>query len=167
LNSEAIRYRSLPFQPIVVLLVSLFGAALYGFYFLRSAGFKPSVFSFSGTFFYVVPIIVPFVAFLFDRAEHWRNSVYIKSMIDVFVVGTAIGRVVANVPLISGHTLFLTYALFTSRSYVVKISAALVMLQTAYLKYFVWHDWVTSTSGIIVGSLAAFVVNHFERRRKE
>lgn len=161
------RHNSLLFQPFVVLLFSLTGVALYGFYLLRSTGYKFSVFSFSGSFFYVVPIVVPFVAFLFDRAEHLRKSVHIKSITDVFVVGTAMGRVVANVPFISGHTLFLTYSLFTSRSRVVKISAALVMLQTVYLKYFVWHDWVTSTSGIVVGSLAAYVVNHFERRRKE
>lgn len=32
------------------------------------------------------------------------------------------------------------------------------MLEVIYLKYFVWHDWVTPTSGIILGSFAALIV---------
>jgi hypothetical protein len=74
LNSGAIRQRSFFFKPIVVLFFSFAGASLYALYMLRSAGFKPSVFNFSGSFFYVVPIIVPFVAFLFDTVQNiWRN----------------------------------------------------------------------------------------------
>jgi hypothetical protein len=167
LNSGAIRQRSFFFKPIVVLFFSFAGASLYALYMLRSAGFKPSVFNFSGSFFYVVPIIVPFVAFLFDRAEHLAQSRVIKHIIDILVVAAAIGRVVANLPFISGHTLFLTYALFCSRSRLVKISAAVVMLQVLYLKYIVWHDWVTSTSGIVFGLLAAYIANRFEPQRKE
>jgi len=31
------------------------------------------------------------------------------------------------------------------------------MAQTVHLKYFVWHDWVTSTSGIVLGCVAAII----------
>lgn len=167
MSSEGIRQRSFIFQPLVVLLLSFAGATLYALYTVRFSGFKPQVFSLSGSFFYVVPIVVPFVAFLFDRAEHLPKSGIIKLLLDVVVVGTAIGRVVANVPLISGHTLFLTYALFSGRSRVVKISAAVVMLQVLYLKYIIWHDWITSTGGIVLGLLAAFIANCFEPLPKE
>jgi len=136
-------------------------------YKLRSSGLNRSVFTFSASFFYVVPIIVPFVAFLFDRAEHWKESRTLRVLVDVIVVGTAIGRVVANVPFVSGHTLFLTYAMFSSRSRAVKISAAVVMLQVIYLKYVVWHDWVTSTSGIALALLAAYVANRFVQQPRE
>lgn len=117
------------------------------------------MFVLSAPFSYVVPIAVPFVAFLFDRAQRFRESTFIQHGIDLVVVGTAMGRVIGNVPFISGHTLFLTYALLSSRSLVVRISATLVMIQTVYLKYFVWHDFVTSTSGIVLGSFAAVLVS--------
>lgn len=119
------------------------------------------MFVLSGSFLYVVPIVVPFVAFLFDRTERFRQSFFIQHLADIVVVGTAMGRVLGNIPFVSGHTLFLTYALLTSRSLVVRITAALVMLQTIYLKYFVWHDFVTSTNGIVLGTLAAAVVLKF------
>lgn len=168
LTSDSLRqYRVLLFHPLVVLLFSLSGAVLYAIYKLRSTGWQPANLSFSGSFFYVIPIIVPFVAFLFDRAEHWSTSGVVRPLIDVLIVGLAIGRVVANVPLVSGHTLFLTYALFSSRSWVVRISAAVVMLQVLYLKYIVWHDWVTSSSGIVLGLLAALVANYSIRKLRE
>lgn len=36
------------------------------------------------------------------------------------------------------------------------------MAQTVYLKYFVWHDWVTSTSGIVLGYVAAIIAWQME-----
>jgi putative flippase GtrA len=47
------------------------------------------------------------------------------------------------------------------------VSASLVMLQVLYLKYFVWHDALSSTSGIILGFVAAYVVNRIQRRRED
>jgi hypothetical protein len=74
------------------------------------------------------------------------------------------GRVVGNVPYVSGHTLFLTYCLLSTRSRVPRVAAAIVLLQVIYLKYFVWHDWITSTSGIVLGAGAAFVLWWFNAR---
>jgi hypothetical protein len=114
--------------------------------------------------FYVVPIVVPFVAFLFDRAETFRKVTVVQFVVDAIVIATAMGRVVGNVPFVSGHTLFLTYCLLSARSAVPRLTAAIVLLQVIYLKYFVWHDWITSTSGIVLGALAAFVVWWFKER---
>ena len=151
--------RSIIFHPLTVLLFSLMGASLYAFYAtLRFPGDK-----LSGIYFYVVPIVIPFVAFLFDRAERFRQSNHIQLALDVLIVGTAIWRVIGHVPFISGHALFLTYALFSSRSRVAQITAAIVMLQVIYLKYIVWHDWITPTSGIVLGMLAALIRWRFRK----
>jgi hypothetical protein len=150
--------RDFIFQPWIVLLASFGGAVAYALYALRSPTTRSQVADFSGPFFYVAPIVVPFVAFLFDRAERFRKLNVFHVAVDAVVVGLAIGRVVGNVPLISGHTLFLTYAILSSRSVIVKVTALLLMVQTVYLKYFVWHDFVTSTSGILLGTVAALLV---------
>jgi hypothetical protein len=125
---------------------------------LRSPAIRATMFDPTGTFMYVAPIVVPFVAFLFDRYERLRQVNILHHLIDFAVVFTAMWRVIGNVPYVSGHTLFLTYALISSRSIVVRVVAALVLVQAMYLKYFVWHDWVTSTVGIVLGSTAALVV---------
>jgi hypothetical protein len=155
------------FQPAIVLLFSIAAASLWTLYSLCSSGAHVKSFSLSTSFFYVVPIIVPFVAFLFDRAEHLRETTITRVVVDAIVIGIAVGRVVAHVPLISGHTIFLTYAVFSSRSRLLIVSASLVMLQVIYLKYFVWHDAVSSTCGIVFGFIAAYLVNRIQRRRED
>jgi hypothetical protein len=151
--------RSINFHPLTVLFFSLIGASLYAFYAtLRFSGDK-----LSGIYFYVVPIVIPFVAFLFDRAERFRQSNLIQLTVDILVVGTAMWRVIGNVPFISGHALFLTYALLSTGSRVAQITAAIVMLQVIYLKYIVWHDWITLTSGIVLGLLTALITWRFRK----
>ena len=145
--------RSFIFRQPVVLFFSLLGAGLYALYVtLRfPAGGR------AGQYVYVVPIVVPFVAFLFDRAERVRQSSVLQLALDALVTVTAIWRALGHVPYVSGHALFLTHCLLTARSRVARVSSAVVMLQVIYLKYVVWHDWVSSTGGIILGAAAAFV----------
>ena len=150
------------FQPGVVLLISVASATLLGLYLLRGSILGSSTFGFPPSFFYVVPIVVPFVAFLLDRAEHIRATPAVQLIVDVVVVGFSMARVFTNIFPVSGHTLFLTYVIFGSRSPVVVVTASLLMLQVIYLKYFVWHDVVTSTSGIILGGLAAYLVTRIQ-----
>ncbi|HKQ53751.1 MAG TPA: hypothetical protein VJT74_15350 [Pyrinomonadaceae bacterium] len=76
---------------------------------------------------------------------------------DALITGTAIWRALGHVPYVSGHSLFLTYSVLTARSRVLRLTAAVVLLQVIYLKYVVWHDWVSSTGGIILGAAAAFI----------
>lgn len=145
--------RSFIFHPLIVLGLSLTGAALYALYAtLRFPGG-----GLWGQYFYVTPIVVPFVAFLFDRAARRRHATAFQLILDVLVVGTSMLRAIGHVPYISGHALFLTYALLSTRSRVAQATAALVMLQVIYLKYVVWGDWITSTSGIALGVLMSLV----------
>lgn len=151
--------RLLLFQPLVVLLIALATATLFGVYLLRGSLLDSRGFRFPPSFFYVVPIVVPFVAFLLDRTERIRETSAVQLIVDILVIGFSMARMFTDVFPVSGHTLFLTYAILSSRSPVVVVTASLVMLQTVYLKYFVWHDVVTSTSGIILGGLAAYLVS--------
>ena len=112
----------------------------------------------SNHFMYVLPIIVPCVAFIFDRARHFSGATLLELTIDVAIVVTSFMRMMGAVPLVSGHALFLSYAIARPGSRLTKITAALVMLQVIYLKFFVWHDRVSPTTGIILGLLAAFAV---------
>ena len=159
--------KHLLFQPVVVLFISVASAILFGVYMLRGSILGSSTFGFPPSFFYVVPIIIPFVAFLLDRAEHLRETTAVQVIVDVVVVGLAVARVFTSFPFVSGHTLFLTYAIGSSRSRVTVVTASLVLLQVIYLKYFVWHDLITSTGGIILGTLATIVVRRVHTRRKE
>ena len=151
------------FQPGVVLLISVASALSFGLYTLRGSILGSSTFGFPPSFFYVVPIVVPFVAFLLDRAEHIRETPAVQLIADVVVIGFSMARLFTDVFPVSGHTLFLTYAIFCSRSPVAVVTASLLMLQVVYLKYFVWHDLITSTSGIILGGLAAYLVTRIQR----
>ena len=137
---------------------------MYALYALQSPHTRTNISDPAGSFWYVVPIVVPFVAFLFDRFERLRQLNALHFVIDLIVVGTAVGRVVAHVPFVSGHTLFLTYAIISSRSRVVRITAGFVLAHAVFLKYFVWHDWVTSTAGIFLGSVAGFLVLRFGQK---
>lgn len=151
--------RSFLFHPLTVLLSSLIGAALFALYgSLKFSGDKLFY-----HYYYVVPIVVPFVAFLFDRSERFGQFNLVQSAIDALVVLTAMWRVIGNVPFISGHALFLTYALLSARSRVARITAGVVMLQVIYLKYISWHDWITSTGGIVMGTVAALLRWRFRK----
>ena len=151
--------RPLLFQPVVVFGISLTAAICFGLYLLRGAIVGSGSFQFPPSFFYVVPIIVPFVAFLFDRAERIRETSTLDLIVDVVVVALSMARIFTDLLPVSGHTLFLTYALLTSRSRVTIVAASLVMLQVIYLKYFVWHDAVTSTAGILLAALTSVLRN--------
>ena len=155
------------FQPRRVLLFSVAGAALVGLYLLRSPSVRATVFDPSGTFQYFVPLMVPLIAFMFERVEHVREASFFQHGVDFLVFALAVGRVVGNVPYISGHTLLLSYSLVLSKSKLVRISAILVLAQTLFLKYFVWRDFVTSNVGIAVGCTLALLVALSRKRQRQ
>jgi len=114
-------------------------------------------------FSYVLPIIVPFVAFVFDRAKQLPHAGLIELAVDSAVVITALMRALGDVPLISGHALFLIYAIARPGTRLTKITSAIVMIQVIYLKIFVWHDRISPVTGITLGLLAAFIVRRSAR----
>ena len=149
------RFKSLVFHPLFVLFISLSAALLF-------AGF--AIWRYEGEWrdllvYYFAPIGVPFIAYLFDRAERWRESIW---FIDIPIVILALLRSAYPIPIISGHSLFLTYAMFTTRSWVARLTALLVLIEVIYLKAFVWRD-PTLIGGIVVGIFAAFL-EHWLRR---
>jgi hypothetical protein len=157
--------RAQVFRPPIVLLCSLAGATLVGLWLLRHSSVRATVLDPSGTFQYFVPLMVPMIAFMLDRVEHVREANFFRHGVDFLVFGLAVGRVVGDVPFISGHTLLLSYALLSSQSKIVRISALLVLVQTLYLKYFVWHDFVTSNAGIVLGCALALLVSLLPKPR--
>lgn len=165
--TTVVNLRTQLFRPPIVLLCSLAGAALVGLWLLRDSSIRATVFNPSGTFQYFVPLMVPMIAFMIERVEHTREANFFQHGIDFLVFGLAVGRVVGDVQFISGHTLLLSYALLCSRSWLVRIPAILVMAQTLYLKYFVWHDFVTSNAGIVVGCALALIVSLLPKPKRD
>lgn len=155
--------RPLLFHPLVVLLFSTGAALLYAVWVTWSFGGH----GLTNQYLYVVPIVVPFVSFLFDRAEQVRQLRIAGLVVDVVVVGAAMMRVVGNVPLVSGHTLFLTYAMLGPGSRVTRITASIVMIEVIYLKYFVWHDSISSSIGLALGIVAASTAHRFGRQAEK
>ena len=151
------RRSRLVFHPLFVLASA--ALAMFGYAGLMRWRFPGG--DLSNHFMYVLPIIVPCVSFIFDRARHFSEATLSELTIDSGVVVTSFLRMMGIVPLVSGHALFLTYAIARPGSRLTKISAALVMLQVVYLKFFVWHDWVSPITGTILGVSAALIVRRF------
>ena len=143
------------FHPFVVLGVSLTAGILYA----ALATWRYSGSGLTNQYVYMAPIVVPFVAFLLDRANELRNGWPVTFIVDGLVVGTAMMRVVSTLPYVSGHALFLTYAALRPGSMVTRVTATIVMLEVAYLKFFVWHDLVTPLTGITLGVIAALIAH--------
>jgi hypothetical protein len=111
--------------------------------------------------------MVPLIAFMFERVEHVREASFFQHGVDYLVFVLAVGRVVGDVPYISGHTLILSYALLQSKSKLVRILSILVLAQTLVLKYFVWRDFVTSNVGIALGCTLALLVALSKRMQRQ
>jgi hypothetical protein len=148
------------FRPYVVLPISFASALLFAIWIaLRFDGERRTF-----LLYYFVPIGVPFVAYLLDRAAARRELSWLQWGIDLPIIALALVRAVFPVPLISGHMLFLTYALLSTRSWVARGTAALVLLEVTYLKLCVWHDRTTFLGGVLLGGLAA--LGHYGLRRR-
>ena len=153
------------FHPLLVLLYSLSGAALVGLWLLRNEYVRANMLDPAGTFQYFVPLMVPFFAFVIERIEHVRKGNLFQHGVDLLVVGLAVGRVMGqNVFYISGHTVLLSYMLASSRSRIVRIASVIVLIQTLFLKYYVWGDFVSSNVGLAVGCTLALIVKWVTRR---
>ena len=153
------------FQPGLVLLCSLTGAALVGLYLCRGEHVRATILDPGGTFWYFVPLMVSCFAFMMERVQHVRQANFFQHGVDFLVFGLAVGRVTGgDVRYISGHTLLLSYMLVSSRSNIVRITSILVLVQTLFLKYYVWGDFVTSNVGMLLGCALAAIVWVVSRR---
>jgi ABC-type Co2+ transport system permease subunit len=150
------RLRELALRPWTIGVVSLLAGLGYGAYGAANS-------SGATRFYYMTPIAVPFVAFTIERLENLLALKLWPLLLDALVVALALSRVFYPVPFISGHVLFLTYALLTVRQRVSRIFAALVLLQTLVLKVFFWHDLRTPLGGIVLGVLGALAYRRYQQ----
>jgi len=146
------------FRPAIVVSISMIAAGLYFLYAtLRFSGEK-----LFNQYYYVVPIVVPFTIFLFDRAARFKSRKPVQWLLDAMVVVTAMWRVIGDVPYVSGHALFLTFCLSTIDSLLGRISALAVLIEVIVLKFFIWNDWPTAAAGIVLGTIAAFIEKRYK-----
>jgi hypothetical protein len=109
--------------------------------------------------YYFAPITFPFVCFLIERADmlHTRTTPRWPWLVDIPVLAISITRAFYALPFISGHAFFLSYALLTTRTKPARISAALVLVEVACLKIFLWHDW-TLLGGMTAAGISAMLL---------
>ena len=106
--------------------------------------------------YYVLPIGVPFIAFLLDRLEHWRQWRIGHKALDAVVVTLSLARAFTQFLPASGHALFLSYAIGTGSCWGVRLTALAVLAEVAYLKLWVWGDptlWPGVTGGAVAAAL--------------
>jgi hypothetical protein len=104
---------------------------------------------------YNIPIAVPFAAFFLDRAGQRSRS---GMMVDGAVLVLALLRVAAPpLPFASGHTLFAGYAALTGRGWVLRATAALVLLSVVYTKLFVTGGFWSMATGLALAAVLALV----------
>jgi hypothetical protein len=158
LEKEALKMRliitaKLPTRPLVVLGLALLGSAAWALWStLRFSGEKRTL-----SYLYYVPIAAPFVAFLLERLADRSAALKKLFLLDAIVTILAMWRVIGDVPFISGHALFLTYAVVTARRWVVFALSAFVLIETLYLKFVVWNDIATAAIGAALGGALAVV----------
>ncbi len=159
-SSTSVTVQRFIFHPLIVFLVASAAALLYaGWVTWRFPGG-----SLTHHYIYVVPVVVPCVAFLFDRVERILTENIGQRTIDVTVVAAATMRMMGLLPLLSGHALFLTYAVIRPGSPLTRITAGGLMIEVIYLKLFVWHDPASPAVGVILGCLAGIVCTYQDKR---
>jgi len=141
------------FHPLIVLGVSLVAALLFALLVIACFDGDARLYLLG----YFMPVGIPFIAYMFDRMESWRSLHPAQRAVDLFVLALSLVRVAISVPLVSGHALFLTHALLSSRSWIVRGTAVVVLLEVGYLKIFIFHDDITLVGGGILGCITALI----------
>lgn len=113
-------------------------------------------------FFYFFPVFVAFFLYLFDRFLYGKSLLWLQWGIDGIVVLLSGLRAFYEIPIISGHAFFLTYAFITMRSLSSRVLILLVWFQVLYLKIAVLHD-ATFFGGFMFGLIAAAIWIWIER----
>lgn len=115
-------------------------------------------------FWYQTPVGFAFVLFALDR---WRTHLVrlpLDWILDAVVLLVSISRTVTWFLPLSGHTLFLTYAILTGKSKLVRSVALVVLTEAIAIKHFWLNDDSTPWVGMIVGLLASIGALYGQRR---
>jgi ABC-type Co2+ transport system permease subunit len=149
------------FHPLTILLLALGSGALLGLYFLwRYEGEDER-----WQIIYNVPVAVVFCAFVLDRLAKAEERQCWQWLLDVAVIALALLRAKVPVPFLSGHALFLTYALLTANFGITRLLALAVLGQVAYLKI-QWGD-LGLVGAILLGSLASGLNQYLQKRQRK
>ena len=111
-------------------------------------------------YWYQAPVGFVFVLFVWDRWQH-RNSIPFRGrwLIDLLVILISISRTITWFLPLSGHALFLTYAIGTSINLFIRVLAGCVLLEAIAIKHFWLQDDITPWVGMSVG-LAVVLIEH-------
>lgn len=134
-------------RSLLVFFASLAAAALFA---LARALLSPPTAYF---FYYTLPIAVPFAAFVLERALQ-RAPLRARAL-DAAVIALALTRAFYLLPFVSGHVLFAAYALATGRSWPVRWTAGLVLVEVLVIKLLVWSDFSTPAGALVIALAAA------------
>ena len=134
-------------HPFVVSAIGLASCAAWALY--SGLRFPPEKAALN--YVYHVPIVFPLVTFVLERSRSKSRTHSLSLALDAVVVVLAMWRIIGNVPILSGHALFLSYAALTCRTRLTRFAALLVLAETFVLKVFVWHDSASFVAGITLG----------------
>lgn len=115
--------------------------------------------------YYFVPVSVPIVLFIFDRLTRHEQLSKLTYFLDVLIMIVSLVRVYYPIFFYSGHALFLSYALFTTKNRACLIAAFLVLVQTAYIKIFLWEPDYSLAGGLVLGCLAGLISHRLTKKR--
>jgi len=145
-------------QPAAMLITATAATLLYALWIIiRHEGWKEW-----WLLYYFAPITFPFVCFLIERANALSTALRWPWLVDLPVLALSITRAFYALPIISGHALFLSYAILTTRTRPARISAALVLIEVAYLKIFQWHD-ASLFGGMAAAGISAIILIGLKR----
>lgn len=151
------------FQPGAVIAISLLAAVSFVGLMLPLHRFESSA-SRTVLIVYHAPVGMAFTAFALDRLKYRRAIPIRQALIEIPVLALALSRALLPVPFISGHALFLSYALVTEQLAPARAVAAVVLFEVILLKLFVFQDG-TLPGGIALGLAAGMLANYFIKER--
>lgn len=114
---------------------------------------------------YNVPVSIAFVLWLFERVERRATFSRAQIALDIPVIALAATRFVYAVPFISGHGVFLTYAIITAWARSVRLAAVLILIQVLVFKLGIFQD-LTVFGGMLVGAAAGATHRFLGRKRQ-
>lgn len=147
------------FHPVVAPATSLLASLLFVLLvILRFEGERRNWY-----LYYIAPLVVPFVAYVFDRMKNWSTLHSAQRLIDILVLVISLMRMFIAVPFISGHALLMTYIALSTQSLLARLTAALVLLEVFYIKILLWNDF-TFFGGTLLAILAAILFRWIKKQ---
>jgi hypothetical protein len=147
------------FHPFVAPATSLLATLLFAFLVILRFDAEKQHY----LLYYFAPLVIPFVAYIFDRLKNWDTIHNAQRLIDIFVLVVSLMRMFIAVPFISGHALLLTYIALSTQGLLARVTAALILLEVFYIKIFLWNDF-TFFGGAFIGILAAILFRWIKKR---